>query len=174
MLGNDTSPDLLPLTAALVTGPTLASSFSLNPDGSFSYATSSTAVTTDSFTYRAFDGTLYSAPATVTLHLTGHPAPIANDDLFSVAMNTATPLDVLANDSAFAPATIVRTNSPPNNQSPRIMSAPTRGGTVLVLANGTIRYTPAHNFTGTDIFTYRFRDSMNANSNTATVRVNVQ
>ncbi len=180
VLGNDTSPDLLPLNALLVTGPTKlgTGSFTLNPDGSFSYTTSNTTVTTDSFTYRACDGTLCSTPATgatVTLNLTGHPAPIANDDTFSVTMNSVNnSLDVLANDFAFAPATIVRTNVPPNNQSPRIMSAPSRGGTVLVLANGNIRYTPAHGFTGTDVFTYRFRDSMNANSNTATVRVNVQ
>jgi len=183
VLGNDTSPDLLPLTVAVVTGPTKlgTGSFSLNPDGSFAYSTSNTTVTTDTFTYRAFDGTLYSAPATVTLHLTGHPPPIANDDIFSAAMNTATVLDVLANDSAFAPATIVRTSAPPaTNQSPRIMSSPTRGGTVLILANGNIRYTPAPGFTGTDVFTYRFRDSMSVvanpatHSNIATVRVNVQ
>ena len=176
VLGNDSSPDLLPLTASLVTGPGLASSFTLNADGSFSYATSSTAVTNVSFTYSACDNgvpSLCSAPATVTLHLTGHPAPIANDDTFTVAMNsTNTPLTVLANDSAFAPATIVTTNVP--TTSPQIVGAPTRGGNVVVMANGNIRYTPAHNFTGTDVFTYRFRDSMNANSNTATVRVNVQ
>ena len=176
ILANDSSPDLLPLTAVLVTGPSLlgAGSFTLNADGSFSYTTTNTTVTNDSFTYRAFDGTLYSTPATVTLHLTGHPAPIARDDTFGGTLNTPVVLDVLLNDSAFAPATIVRTNIPPGNSSPRVLSAPTRGGSVLVLSNGTIRYTPAHNFTGTDTFTYRFRDSLGANSNTATVRVNVQ
>ena len=185
VLGNDSSPDLLPLTASLVTGPALASSFTLNTDGSFSYATSSTAVTSVSFTYRACDNgtpSLCSNPATtVTLNLTGHPPPIANGDTFSVAMNSVNnQFNVLANDSAFAPATIVRTNTPPSsNQSPRIMSAPTRGGTVAIQANGNIRYTPAHNFTGTDTFTYRFRDSMSVianpatHSNIATVRVNV-
>lgn len=167
VLGNDSSPDLLPLTTSLVTGPTKGA-LTLNPDGSFSYATTDTTVTTDTFTYRAFDGTLYSAPATVTLNLTGHPAPIARDDTFATPKNTSIVLDVLANDFVYGPATINRSGT-----NPRRMSAASRGGTVLTNGTGNFVYIPPTNFTGTDVFTYRFTDSLGANSNIATVRVNV-
>ena len=70
----------------------------------------------------------------MTINVT-HSAPVANDDTFTVARNSpGTPLDVLANDTVTAPATIVKTNFPPNNPSPRILSAPSMGGTLLVLA----------------------------------------
>lgn len=54
------------LAAVLVTGVSHGT-LTLNSDGSFTYATSLTAAGTDSFTYKATDGTIDSAPATVTL-----------------------------------------------------------------------------------------------------------
>jgi serine protease AprX len=54
-----------------------------------------------------------------------------------------------------------------------VSAAPNKGGSVSVNANGTIAYTPKLNFKGTEVFGYRVRDSRNALSNTATVRVNV-
>jgi hypothetical protein len=53
----------------------------LNPDGSFLYTPNPNFNGTDSFTYRAFDGTMYSAPATATL--TVAPVP----DVASVVVN---------------------------------------------------------------------------------------
>src|SRR6185295_14282675 len=55
LLANDTDVDSATLTAKLVSGPSNATSFTLNANGSFSYAPSSTFVGTDSFTYSAND-----------------------------------------------------------------------------------------------------------------------
>jgi VCBS repeat-containing protein len=55
-----------PITAALVTGPTLGV-LTLNANGSFTYTPNANVSGSDSFTYRANDGTLNSNPATVSI-----------------------------------------------------------------------------------------------------------
>ena len=47
------------------------------------------------------------------------------------------------------------------------------GGTVDLLGNGNIRYTPAANYNGADSFTYTVKDAAGAVSNVATVNFNV-
>ncbi len=59
MLANDTDPSNLPLTASLVSGPAHGT-LTLNSNGSFSYTPTTTYFGSDSFTYKACDGT--SAP----------------------------------------------------------------------------------------------------------------
>src|SRR5690606_9859342 len=54
------------LTVDLVSGPSKGS-LTLNEDGSFEYVPNADYAGTDSFTYRVTDGTLTSAPATVTI-----------------------------------------------------------------------------------------------------------
>jgi VCBS repeat-containing protein len=65
-LGNDADPDGDPLTAVLVTGPSHGS-LTLNANGSFSYSPAANFTGSDSFIYRASDGTLTSTPVTVTI-----------------------------------------------------------------------------------------------------------
>ncbi len=67
VLQNDSDPNGDALTAMLVSGPANASAFTLNPDGSFSYTHDGSATTSDSFNYRAWDGSLASDAATVTI-----------------------------------------------------------------------------------------------------------
>lgn len=67
VLNNDTDVDGDGLTAVLVNEPNVASSFVLNPDGSFTYVPNFGHVGEDSFTYRASAGTLESNLATVTI-----------------------------------------------------------------------------------------------------------
>src|SRR5207237_8079099 len=66
-LGNDTDVDSGSLTAVLVSAPSHASSFSLNANGSFTYVHDGSETTSDSFTYKANDGTLDSNVATVAI-----------------------------------------------------------------------------------------------------------
>ncbi|MFC1498808.1 cadherin-like domain-containing protein [Verrucomicrobiota bacterium] len=66
VLINDTDPNLDTLFAEKVTDPGKGV-VTLNPDGSFTYTSSEEFPHTDSFTYRVYDGGLYSAPATVYL-----------------------------------------------------------------------------------------------------------
>ncbi|MFE4258382.1 FG-GAP-like repeat-containing protein [Streptomyces sp. NPDC056883] len=68
VLGNDTDPDGNTLTASLVTGPAHGT-LTLNADGSFTYQPESAYVGSDSFTYKATDGTVDSNIATVTLNV---------------------------------------------------------------------------------------------------------
>ena len=70
VLDGDTDPDGDTLTAVLVTGPAHASSFTLNPDGSFTYVHDGNGFAADSFTYKANDGIVDSNVATVTITVT--------------------------------------------------------------------------------------------------------
>src|SRR5262249_39921483 len=56
VLCNDTDDDSASAKAVLVTGPSHATAFTLNPDGSFTYTPVSSYFGQDSFTYKANDG----------------------------------------------------------------------------------------------------------------------
>jgi hypothetical protein len=76
VLANDSDVDGPALTAVLVSGPANGM-LTLNPDGSFTYAPGANFNGTDSFVYRVSDGSLQSAPTTVTLTVTPvNDAPI--------------------------------------------------------------------------------------------------
>ena len=89
MLGNDSDPDGDPLSAVLVIG-TEPRHPHPNANGSFTYTPAANYHGSDSFTYRASDGTLTSNLATVTITVTGaNDAPVAADDAYSTAEDTA-------------------------------------------------------------------------------------
>ena len=69
VLANDTDANGDPLTAVLTGGPANGT-LTLNPDGTFTYTPNPGFTGKDSFTYTAFDGTAYSAPAKVTINVT--------------------------------------------------------------------------------------------------------
>jgi VCBS repeat-containing protein len=64
---NDTDNEHAVLSASLVSAPAHAASFTLNADGSFSYAPAANFNGVDSFTYRVSDGHLQSNAATVSI-----------------------------------------------------------------------------------------------------------
>ncbi|MET7290409.1 FG-GAP-like repeat-containing protein [Streptomyces sp. NPDC005573] len=66
VLGNDTDADGDTLTASVVTGPAHGT-LTLDPNGSFSYQPAGAYAGSDSFTYKATDGTDDSNVATVTI-----------------------------------------------------------------------------------------------------------
>jgi Ca2+-binding RTX toxin-like protein len=77
VLANDTDAENNALTAALVSGPSHADSFTLNLDGSFSYTPRANYNGSDSFTYKANDGSLDSNVATVSITVNAvNDAPI--------------------------------------------------------------------------------------------------
>jgi bacillopeptidase F len=172
VLGNDSDADGDGLTATLASG-TANGSLVLNGDGSFSYTPNGGFAGTDSFSYRAFDGALASNVATVAI--TVNPAvnapPLAQNDTAAAPLRRTTAytpviVNVLANDSdpegRLDPASV------------RILTAPNKGGTATVNADGTVSYTPKLKFRGTETFKYSVRDQAGALSNTATVYVNVR
>ncbi|MFA4836842.1 MAG: PKD domain-containing protein, partial [Dehalococcoidia bacterium] len=78
VLGNDTDADGNTLTAQLLTAPAKGI-VTLNSNGSFTYTPNINANGTDSFTYKASDGSLESGAATVTVTINPvNDAPVAN------------------------------------------------------------------------------------------------
>jgi hypothetical protein len=78
VLANDTDVDSA-MTSVLVTGPSHGTVV-LNANGSFVYTPAANYYGADAFSYRAFDGALYSAPAVVSLSVTPvNDAPVVSD-----------------------------------------------------------------------------------------------
>jgi hypothetical protein len=106
-----------------------------------------------------------SNPALVTVTVTGSLlAPLANNDTASAVIGSAVTVNVLANDAAGSSAI--------NPASVTVASAPANGAAAANLS-GTITYTPALNFSGTDSFSYTVRNAAGLQSNAATVTVTV-
>ena len=164
VLGNDTDADGDPLTAALVSGPSHGS-LTLNADGSFTYTPNANYNGSDSFTYKANDGTADSNVATVTLSITPvNDPPVATNDSSSMAEDTALVVaapGVLGNDTDVEgdPLTAVLVSGPSH-------------GLLTLNANGSFTYTPGANYNGSDSFTYKANDGT-ANSNVATVSLTI-
>ena len=166
VLGNDNDIEGDPLTAVLVSGPSHASSFTLNPDGYFSYAPKPNFSGSDSFTYKANDGTADSNVATVTITVTGvNDSPVAQNDTYNTpedtALNVAAP-GVLGNDNDIDgdPLTAI------------LVSGPSHAQSFTLNPNGSFSYTPDANYTGPDSFTYKANDGT-TDSNVVTVTITV-
>jgi VCBS repeat-containing protein len=164
VLDNDTDPDGNPLTAALVTGPAHGA-LTLNANGAFTYTPAANFNGSDTFTYRANDGTLDSGLATVTITVTAvNDAPVATNDAYTTDEDTALTIaapGVLGNDSDLDSSTLTAA----------VVTGPGHG-TLTLNANGAFTYTPAANFNGTDTFTYRANDG-SLTSDPATVTITV-
>ncbi|MGE3314457.1 MAG: DUF1559 domain-containing protein [Planctomycetaceae bacterium] len=89
VLRNDTDPENNPLTAALVSGPAHATTFTLNTNGTFNYVHNNNTATTDSFTYRVSDGTNNSNTVTVTINIIASPPPTNQPPLVDAGADQA-------------------------------------------------------------------------------------
>jgi uncharacterized delta-60 repeat protein len=137
VLGNDTDTEGSPLGAALDQLPG-GGIVVLNADGSFAY-TPQPGTTSDSFTYRAFDGADYSTPATVTLTLQADSTPPTC--VFGGPVSQSAPPLV------YVPITVADTQSgvasvqlTPNSRNCKLVD-PTTGMEVPI--GGTLTYDPS-------------------------------
>ena len=164
VLANDSDTDGNLLSATRVTGPAHGT-LTLNANGSFLYVPAPNYNGTDSFTYRASDGTLTSNLATVTITIASvNDAPFAGNDNYSIDQDgvlNITPRGVLLNDS----------DADGDILSAAIAVGPTHG-TLVLNSDGSFRYAPTPGFSGTDSFTYRASDAF-ASSAAATVTLTV-
>jgi len=104
VLANDYDVEGDSLNAVVVSGPSNADSFTLNGDGSFDYAPTAGFSGSDSFTYKANDGSLDSGNVTVTLTVTNEVPVITSDGggataAVNVAENSTAVTTVTATDA---------------------------------------------------------------------------
>ncbi|WP_246861947.1 LamG-like jellyroll fold domain-containing protein [Nocardioides sp. SYSU D00065] len=169
VLGNDTDAEGGDLSAVLAAQPA-SGVVQLAADGSFTYVPDTGFTGTDTFTYRADDGTSSSAPTTVTITVEEqvtppNRAPVAVDDAFATVagepLSLAAP-GVLGNDTDADgdPMSATRTSQPVN-------------GSVTLAADGSFTYTPDAGFVGRDRFTYTATDGADTSAS-ATVTITVK
>ena len=158
ILANDTGSG--PLTALLAGGPANGS-LTLTNNGGFTYTPAANFTGTDSFTYQCTDGQTTSGVATATI--TVNNAALANDDAYTVGINTTLnvgPSGILANDQGgTGPLTALVATGPAD-------------GRLILTNNGGFSYTPTNGFIGTDSFTYQATDGQTT-STVATVTLTV-
>lgn len=133
------------------------------PSGEITYTPAADWSGTDTFTYRAFDGGMYSTPATVTITVTPvNDRPIAAGDAAHTRRNQPVTISVLANDTDIdTPSLVIGDHSPAEH------------GTVVSASSTSLTYRPARDFVGTDTFTYRaFDGELYSEPATVTVTVN--
>ena len=112
--------------------------------------------------YAYVEGANEVAPAITVLKDagTGNQLPVANNDSFNTAVDTALSGNVLGNDDpGDAPATVSNFDA--------VSSA---GGSVSMNPNGAFTYTPSTGYLGSDSFGYTITDS-NGDSDSATVSI---
>ncbi|HYK00567.1 MAG TPA: Ig-like domain-containing protein [Thermoanaerobaculia bacterium] len=165
VLANDTDPDDT-LTAVLVSGPANASSFTLNADGSFDYTHNGGETTTDSFTYKANDGSVDSSTVAVTITVTAvNDAPVAvADSGYTLAEggNVTGAATVLGNDTDAEGTTLTAI----------LVSGPSNSSAFTLNSDGTFDYTHNGGETTSDSFTYKANDG-SLDSNTVTVSITI-
>lgn len=151
LLGNDSDVEGIALSIVSLTAP-LHGRVVLNADGTLSYTPNANYNGTDSFTYRANDGSLSSLSITVSITVTAaNDAPTAGNDAYSTAQDVALAIPargVLANDSDIDGDLLTA-----------LLAAGPAHGTLTLNADGSFRYTPTAGYSGSDSFTYRASDS---------------
>ena len=165
VLKNDTDSD--PLTASVVTLPTKGS-LTLNSNGSFTYIPNAGITnTTDTFVYKASDGSLSTnATVTVTIKDTSSLPVAVNDTGYSIGANgtltVAAATGVLTNDT-----------DPEADALKAVMGTAPVHGTVVLNNDGSFVYTPTSGYLGADSFTYFANDGIANSLNPATVSLTV-
>ena len=147
------------LTYTVVTPPEHGM-VTLNADGTYTYTPDANYHGPDSFTFKANDGSLDSAPGTVTLTVTSvNDPPVVGDSSETTAEDTPFSGSVTASDADNDALTYTVVTQPQH-------------GTVVLNADGTYTYTPNANYNGTDSFVFKTNDGMVDSAN-ATVTLTI-
>ena len=158
ILNNDTGSGSL--TALLASGP-LHGTLTLTNNGGFRYTPTNSFFGTDSFTYRATDGSATSSVATVTVNIT-NAAPGAVNDIYVTSpgplLNVTAP-GVLTNDAGSGSLSAILVSSPAH-------------GTFSWGGDGSFSYQSTNGFAGVDDFTYQVTDG-STTSGVAVVAIEV-
>ena len=133
----------------------------VNADGNFVYTPEANYNGGDSFTYTITDadGDTSTAIVSVAVNPVNDPV-VAVDDAAVLNEDAAAVIDVLANDTAVDGGLELTGVTQPLH------------GTVSINDDGTVTYTPAENYNGTDSFTYTITDA-DGDTSTATVSLTI-
>ena len=146
-------------------GGALHGTVTMNPDGSYTYTPAPDYNGTDVFTYQLCD--IDNDCSTATVSVTINPVddmPVAVNDVTSTNEDTPVSGDASPNDT-------------PSGDGGNIWSLVNANGgalhgTVTMNPDGTYTYTPAADYNGTDVFTYKLCDADN-DCSTATVTITI-
>jgi fimbrial isopeptide formation D2 family protein/uncharacterized repeat protein (TIGR01451 family) len=156
VLANDKG-SLDPTTVTVTVNPAHGT-ITVNPDGTITYTPAPGYSGADIYTYRVCDTSGQCTTATVSVNV----GVVAKPDTDTTKLGTPVTTTVLANDLGNLNSGNVTVPGNPSN------------GSVVVNPDGTITYTPAPGFSGTDAYTYRVCDANDANncsSTTVTITV---
>ena len=167
LTGSDIDGD--PLTFAIAGGPTngaLGTITQINDTTAEVTYTPTTGFSgSDSFTYTASDGTVASAPATISITVTpGNAPPVANTAAPSTDEDAPVVITLTGSDADGDPLTFAIATGPGNGALSAI--------TPVDATSAQVTYTPSANFFGSDNFTFTVNDGTDTSS-AATVSLTV-
>jgi gliding motility-associated-like protein len=152
VIENDSDPDnnLDPSSLTIAEAPTHGTA-TPNPDGTVFYLPNEDFFGNDSFSYQICDTEGACAQAEVSLSvIAGNGPPQALNDSYTLAEDQPSLFNPLGNDT-----------DPNNNIDPSslsIVQAPQNGTLEFVGSDGSLRYTPAKDYYGSDAFVYEICD----------------
>jgi len=146
-----------PLTYSIVDNPTKGTLTGTSPN--LTYTPNAGFTGSDSFTFKATDGTLESSVATVSITVTANNPPVANNQ--SVTTDEDTPVNI----------TLTASDPDGDELTYSVITGPANG-----TLNGTgpeLTYNPNPNFNGSDSFTFKVNDgTIDSEPATVTITVN--
>ncbi len=159
VLANDRFSD--PSARVTAVGTPSHGQVSIDAQGVATYTPDAGYTGTDAFSYTvSAGGTTESATVTLTVHATANRTPVAVDDTARTAEDTPVSIDVLANDSD------------PDGSALTVLAPSASVGSVSVLPDGRLLYTPPADFSGTATLRYTVSDPEGA-QHSASVTVTV-
>lgn len=164
VLANDTDVDNGSLSAILVDDVD-DGNLTLNANGSFAYLPDPDFNGTDSFSYRANDGSLESNLAAVNIIVSPiNDPPTATGDSYSVDKDSAL--------SVSSPGILTNDTDVENDNLSSFLVESVSHGTLNLYSSGAFAYSPNPGYLGSDSFTYKASDGTD-NSTVAVVSITV-
>lgn len=157
-LNNDTDPDMgdtLSISFAIGLNPNAGTTV-LNPDGTVSFTADSAFAGIDTIAYIVCDNNGLCDTTAILVFV----GPKANEDYATTPLNTATTINLLAND-VYSGNSIISLCSNPTNGS-------------VTINNGTVTYTPNNGYSGNDEFCYTLCDTATGLCDTSLVHIIIQ
>lgn len=154
----------------------------LDADGSFDYTPDEDYFGVDSFTYRLFDGEVYSNTAEVKINVTSvNDPPVAHDQLVTTVMDQAVNITLTAEDDgggiSISSALQILNEAGENRDSSNLVFTvvlePTSGTLTGDTGSANRVYTPDEGFVGSDSFEFTaFDGEYDSDPATVTIQIN--